>query len=238
MTGLETAVVSLDDVRQDILALQADPVARPVVEAFHEAWYTTKHTWAMATYRGVPILKNPLDLWVLQELIHYTKPALIIETGTAYGGSAYFMADVLDRVGRGAVITVDITPNPDPAVQAHPRVWIVKGSSTDDLVSGFLRERVAATKGPVLVVLDSDHHAPHVARELELYAPLVPVGGYLIVEDTNLNGRPVLPEWGPGPGEAVDAFLASDAGRGWVREPLCERFLLTMHPGGWLRRVA
>lgn len=235
MTGLETAAVAWSDVRarvEEELALR-----KPTIDAFHKLWYDNRHTWAMTYYRGVPVLKNPLDLWVLQDVIHDLKPALIVETGTAYGGSALFMADALERNGgAGAVISIDITPNPADVVASHPKIWIVQGSSVDHQVVAFIEQRARRAGGNILVVLDSDHHQPHVAKELAYYARLVPVGGMLIVEDTNLNGRPVLPEWGPGPAEAVDAFLALNPN--FVREPLCERYLLTMHPGGWLRRVA
>lgn len=234
MTGLETAAVTWTEVRARV---QAELVDRnPTIDAFHRLWYDSRHTWAMTYYRGVPILKNPLDLWVLQDIIHSQQPALIIETGTAYGGSALFMADALDRNGSGAVISIDITPNPPEVVQTHPRVWIVKGSSVERQVVAWVEQRVQRAGGNVLVVLDSDHHADHVAMELAYYSRFVPVGGMLIVEDTNLNARPVLPEWGPGPAEAVEAFLLANPN--FEREPLCERYLLTMHPGGWLRRTA
>jgi cephalosporin hydroxylase len=71
---------------------------------------------------------------------------------------------------------------------------------------------------------------------LELYAPLVTSGSFLIVEDTNVNGHPVLDSWGPGPWEAVEDFLAGHPE--FVREESCEKFLLTYNPGGYLRKVA
>ena len=61
---------------------------------------------------------------------------------------------------------------------------------------------------PVLAVLDSDHSRDHVLAELELFAPMITAGSYLIVEDTNINGRPVSPDFGPGPAEAVEEFFA------------------------------
>lgn len=58
----------------------------------------------------------------------------------------------------------------------------------------------------VMVVLYSDHTAPHVLREIRMYSPMVTKDAYLIVEDTSVNGNPVLPDFGPGPKEAVEVF--------------------------------
>ncbi|HTG44653.1 MAG TPA: CmcI family methyltransferase, partial [Verrucomicrobiae bacterium] len=84
-------------------------------------------------------------------------------------------------------------------------------------------------------ILDSDHRAPHVYEELVTYSPLVKTGDYLIVEDTNVNGHPVLPDFGPGPREAVDKFLSENNGFVIVQD--CERFLMTLNPRGYLRRT-
>jgi cephalosporin hydroxylase len=89
----------------------------------------------------------------------------------------------------------------------------------------------------VLVILDSDHRENHVSRELELYSELVKPGGYLIVQDTNINGHPVLPRYGPGPMEAVQKFLA-DKGKSFQVDKTRERLLFTMHPSGYLQRRA
>jgi cephalosporin hydroxylase len=86
-----------------------------------------------------------------------------------------------------------------------------------------------------MVMLDSDHTAAHVRQELGLYSDLVTVGSHLIVEDTNVNGHPVAPEFGPGPAEAVADFLAAD-GRFEVDRG-AERLLFSMNPGGFLVRL-
>ena len=88
-----------------------------------------------------------------------------------------------------------------------------------------------------MVVLDSDHSKVHVAKELELYSPLVTPGCYLVVEDTNVNGHPVYRNHGPGPMEALLDFLASGSGRVFERDRLRDhQFGFTFHPCGWLRR--
>ena len=86
-----------------------------------------------------------------------------------------------------------------------------------------------------MVLLDSDHHKTHVLAEMRAYAPLVTVGSYLIVQDTNVNGHPVAPDFGPGPMEAVLEFLASDDR--FESDRTQERLFFTMHPRGYLRRV-
>jgi cephalosporin hydroxylase len=87
-----------------------------------------------------------------------------------------------------------------------------------------------------MVTLDSDHTAAHVLAELEAYAPMVSVGCYLVVEDTSVNGRPLLPGYGAGPGEALDEWLPGhpEFEVDWAIE---ERHGITTSPGGWLRRV-
>src|SRR5207248_9517078 len=115
----------------------------------------------------------------------------------------------------------------------HERVTYLKGSSTDTAVVTTVKERVR--NGRVMVILDSDHTANHVYEELATYAPLVHPGGYLIVEDTNINGHPTFPEFGPGPMEAVDRFLA-ERGESFLVDEACERFMMTLHPKGYLRR--
>ena len=85
-----------------------------------------------------------------------------------------------------------------------------------------------------MVILDSDHSRDHVLRELELYAPLVTPGCYVVVEDTNVNGHPVVPRFGPGPMEAVQEYLATtDA---FEVDRSREKLLLTFNPSGYLRR--
>lgn len=193
---------------------------------------TTRH------WLGVPVRKSPLDLWAIQDLIYRLRPQLIIETGTAFGGSAYFYASLLDLLHYGEVITID---NDSTHMRPpHPRITYVTGSSVEAPVVAAMTDHckgpgLPSGKAPVLVILDSDHRAEHVLAELNAYAPLVTAGSYLVVEDTNINGWPVLPGFGPGPHEAVAAFLASAAGASFSADLTVEP-PLTFNPGGFLRR--
>ncbi len=187
-------------------------------------------TWRNTSWLGTPTWKVPSDLWIYQELIVRMRPDFIVETGTAYGGSARFLATVCDGIDHGHVITVDTQKfegRPE-----HPRIEYVFNSSTDP---AFLADIGTRTYGhSLMVILDSDHRKAHVLHELLAYGALVPPGHYLVVEDTNVNGHPAFPDHGPGPWEAVTDFLAFRSD--YEVDPACEKFLHTANPRGFLRR--
>jgi cephalosporin hydroxylase len=204
-----------------------------VVEAFHRLFYGSGPTTVHENrWLGHRVLKCPLDLWVYQELLAETRPDLIVETGTAHGGSALFLASICELLGNGHVVSVDVTSDPD--WPRHPRITYVRGSSIDDATVDRVRELIPSGAS-VMVDLDADHSAAHVRRELDVYGDLVTVGSYLVVEDTNLNGHPVMDDHGPGPSEAVASFLAVNTR--FQIDRRCEKFLLTFNPGGFLRRL-
>jgi cephalosporin hydroxylase len=206
-----------------------------VTAGCHRLYYESGEaggTWKDTRFLGVTTWKVPLDLWVYQELLWELRPGLVVETGTAHGGSALYLASLCDTIGHGEVVSVDIGHWPDRP--AHPRLTYLTASSTDPRVVAEVAER-ARDAGTVLVVLDSDHSRDHVLAELRAYAPLVTPGSYLVVEDTIVNGHPVAEAFGPGPMEAVQDFLKERDDFEVDRSR--EKFLLTFNPGGWLRRL-
>ena len=203
---------------------------RAAVARAHDVLYESD-AWTEATWLGAQALKNPLDLWVYQEIVVETKPELIVETGTYRGGSALFLASLCDLVGRGEVVSIDIEPE-RADYPPHPRITYLGGrSSTDPAVVDEVRAR--AGDRPILVILDSDHSQAHVEAELATYAPLVPVGCYLIVEDSNIGQ--IRKDLMPGPFEAIETFLAQTDE--FVIDREREKFLITFNPSGYLRRV-
>jgi cephalosporin hydroxylase len=196
-------------------------------------WYYDTAVWKQLSYRGVRTLKNPLDMWNYQEIIAERGIEWILETGTRHGGSALFFADLLAaRSAAGFVISVDIDHD---SLQAppHDRVRLLKGDSASPATLAAVRALLPAKRAPMFVILDSDHRAAHVQRELAAYVPLMQSGDYLVVEDSCVNGHPVRPDFGPGPMEAVEAFLAAQPGvllPDPVRE---EKFACTFAPRGY-----
>jgi len=204
------------------------------VERFHQLYYqrwlegsdTVNLSWL-----GHRLLKCPMDLWIYQELLVRTRPDVVIETGTFAGGSALYLASILDQVGHGHVLTIDITAQPDRPV--HPRIEYLLGSSIDPSVVRRVEASVGGRRA--MAILDSDHAAAHVYAEMTAYSPLIQAGDYLVVEDTNINGHPAWPSFGPGPMEAVARFLAERPE--FEIDSRCERLLMTLNPRGYLRRA-
>lgn len=149
-------------------------------DSFSKEWYA-KAPFNEMYWQGWPIVKCPLDLHQYQEIIWQTKPEAIIETGTYAGGSALFLANMLDIQGSGDVLTIDILVNPD--LPEHPRIQYMQGLSSIDL-RVIERVKKFCLGKKTMVILDSYHSKEHVLKELKLYAPFVSKGAYLIVEDT------------------------------------------------------
>jgi cephalosporin hydroxylase len=196
------------------------------------------------TWLGRPIIQFPTDIVAIQELLWKVKPDVVIETGVAHGGSLVLSASVLELIGMGKVIGIDveIRPHNRVAIEAHPlnkRIELIEGSSVAPDTLAAVRRATADAK-TVLVMLDSNHTRAHVLRELELYAPLVTPGSYMIAHDGAQewvweipSGKP---NWkGDGPLNAIDAFLQDH--EEFQIDPFYTRLGITSSPDGYLRRL-
>ncbi len=205
-----------------------------IIEDFHKLYYNSDVWNGKTTFLGIPIGKCPLDLWVYQELIYKVKPKVIIETGTCFGGSAAYLMKCQEMSGivDSMVITMDIN---QLVTFKTPKITQIIGSSTSYQSKQVCESIIEQLGGPVMVILDSDHSKEHVLKELEMYAYLITPGSYLIVEDTNINGNPVLHAWGDGPKEAINDWYPLHYKDFYVDEQ-CEKFMLTFNPGGYFLR--
>ncbi len=200
-----------------------------------------KHRWL-----GERFFHLPGDMVALQEILTTVRPRLVVSTGIAAGGGPIFLASILELLGGdGQVVAIDprLRPEGREAIARHAlarRIEIIEGSSIDPAVVERVRA-LAESRGPVVMVLDLIHTHEHVTRELELLGDLVTPGSYIVVLDTIMEDLPAEMfadrPYGKGnnPGTAVRAFLAQDD-RFEVDYDIEDRVLLTLAPGGFLRR--
>jgi cephalosporin hydroxylase len=228
-----------------IEAMQADEdlkiLRRKIYEAIAKYRYTYNFTWF-----GRPIIQLPEDMMMMQEIILRVKPDLIVETGVAHGGSLVFSASMLELLGQGEVVGVEVELRPQnrAAIENHPlskRIKLIEGSSISDNVLAQVRAIAEGTER-VMVFLDSNHTHEHVLRELEMYSPLVTKDSYLVVFDTGIEDMPegTFPDrpWGKGnnPKTAVWEFLKR-SDRFEIDRVLESRLLYTVAPDGYLKCV-
>lgn len=195
------------------------------------------------TWMGIPIIQFPSDIVMLQELVWRLRPDVIIETGVAHGGTAILYASIMEVLGKGKVVGVDleIRQYNRIALQSHAlarRIELIQGSSIDPATVDEVRRRITGAHR-VMVALDSNHSYEHVMREMELYAPLVSEDAYLVVMDglQDLIGDlpHAKPEWqADGPLRAIREWLTRYPQ--WEADPHYNRMRITCNPSGYLRR--
>lgn len=192
------------------------------------------NNFGSVTWLGRPIWQNVSDAWVIQETLVEKNIDLVVECGTNRGGSAYYMASIFDLLGGGNVITIDVEKLHDIT---HPRVEFVIGSSVDPAVFALVRTRIEELRpSHILVLLDSDHSAEHVRKELDLYSTLVGIGDPILVQDGCIDELGRMKSLRPGPLAATEDFLKAD--RNFVvDEERTNRYLFSHSPKGWLTRV-
>ncbi len=251
MTYLETTSDAHLDYREEkqkrIASFGSDEEFRALSNAWRamalEKKYMNNFSWL-----GRPMIQLPMDAMAMQEIIWAVKPDLIIETGVAHGGSVVLSASMLEMIGHGEVVGVDIEirPHNRQAIEQHPlakRISLIEGSSIDPEVIRQVRAR-AAGKKRVLVCLDSNHTHEHVLAELNAYADLVSVDSYCVVFDTFVEDMPADYVWtdrpwgkGNNPKTAVWAWM-KDHPEFEIDRSVEDRLLITSAPDGFLRRIA
>lgn len=231
----EPAIHLLGKIRYD--AIQQQLSAANAGLAYH-LWYYNQQVWTTTTWAGVKALKSPGDMWNYQEIIFELKPSLIIEFGTYSGGATLFFAALLDQMShRSKILSVDIDHHiMDERLNHHPRIELMLASSTTPQVAQKISQLRQEFPGSVFVILDSNHEKNHVFAEMLLLRPLLKTGDYLIVEDGNINGHPVLPGWGEGPYEAIEQYVSLYPHDYQFDQDREQKFGFTFAPKGFLIR--
>lgn len=207
----------------------------------NRAQYSYNFSWM-----GRPIIQYPQDMIAMQEIIWNVKPDLIIETGIAHGGSLIFYASLLELLGKGEVlgIDIDIREHNRREIESHPmirRIKMLQGSSIDRSLVDEVK-KYAEGKESVMVCLDSNHTHDHVLDELKFYSPFVTKGSYMVVFDTIVEDLPdnYLPgrSWsrGDNPKTAVFEFLKSHP-EFVIDTDIDNKLLVSVAPQGYLKRI-
>ena len=163
-------------------------------------------------FLGVWTEKNSFDAWRYQEIIFDKKPDIILETGSFVGGSAFYIANIMDLINHGRIISIDNRDNGQFNIK-HPRIEFRLGNCLNQEYS-FKNEKI-------MVILDCDHSIEHVKYELDKYSKYTTSGQYLIIEDTIVHGAI----------RSVDEFLNKNNDFSRESEPL-----FTSNYGGYLKR--
>lgn len=235
----------IEERQHRVNANESNKKLRQAADAFNvesnKAQYSYNFSWM-----GRPIIQYPQDMIAMQEIIWKVKPDLIIETGIAHGGSLIYYASLLELIGKGEVlgIDIDIREHNRKEIESHPmikRIRMLQGSSIDTSLADEVK-RYAESKSSVMVCLDSNHTHSHVLDELKLYSPLVTIDSYLVVFDTIVEDLPdnYLPgrTWarGDNPKTAVFEFLRSHP-EFVIDTDIDNKLLVSVAPQGYLKRI-
>ncbi len=219
-----------------------------------EGFSVLSHLWTRSgwqhksTYElvwmGIPIIQLPEDILMMQELIWRVRPDVIIESGVAHGGALILYASLLDAIGKGHVVGVDVEIRKYNrlAIEAHPmskRLTLIEGDSVSDDTLARVRAEIPSGAS-VMVALDSNHTREHVAAELERYAPLVTPDSYCVVFDSVMTMVSDAPSAGENwqsdnPLDAISSFL--DEHKEFEVDNWFNRLEVTYCQSGFLRRL-
>jgi len=194
---------------------------------------------------GVPIIQTPEDMILIQELIFKIQPDVIIETGVAHGGSLIYYASLLELLGKGKVIGIDIEirEHNRKVIEAHPmfkRIELIENNSTSEETIEKIR-KIVPKNSKVIVCLDSNHTKNHVLKELRLYHKFINCENYIVVFDTITSK---LAELGicdklhldNGPKEAIEEFLKEH--NDFEIDKSYNKLYVSCSQNGYLRRTS
>ena len=234
--------------KEDNILLQgSNEKLKGTASAFMNASISSRYSYNF-TWLGRPIIQYPQDMIAMQEIIWDIKPDLIIETGIAHGGSLIFYASMLELIGKGEIvgIDIDIRDHNRKEIESHPmfkRIKMIQGSSIDPAIVAEVKKHTEGKK-TILVTLDSNHTHDHVLAELNMYSPFVSLNSYMVVYDTIVEKLPEdhLPghvrPWaiGDNPWTALNSFIGENP-QFEIDHAINNKLLISVAPDGYLKRI-
>lgn len=204
------------------------------------------------SYAGIRMRKFPEDLRTLEEIIWECHVDVVLEIGLGSGGSVLWFRDRLrtlaqyGRISRPLVISVDANIeqgrvnlaklDPDYA----QTIRLVESDVRDPDVAEKVRQHLPPD-ARVLLIDDSAHRYDTTMATLRHFSSLVPLFGYILIEDGHRDLPGMLPADIPGSTHgvvpAIREWLETDGAGRFVQRRDQERYIVTSHPGGWLQRI-
>lgn len=213
---------------------------KAVIDAYTKSMWAASVNFA-SSWCGVQLLQTPEDMVMLSELIWKNKPDLVVECGIYRGGGLILYASILQLLGKGEVIGIDVDTSKAEHVKTHPlgsRISIIKADTGAPETAAMIADKAKKAES-VMVILDSDHSAAHVKKEMNCFAPFIKPGGYLVVLDGIMTILHDVPggaaQWkSDNPETAIKEFLQDhpEFERDWD----CNKLGTSHGPGGYLKR--
>jgi len=210
----------------------------PIFSENYLKWYYDSNIWTTTTFMGINCFKSVSDMWNYQEILYSLRPSLVVEGGTANGGSTLYFSFILRSINTDSkVISIDINhDNVAEQVKNEKHIELLNCKFTDDKVISRIKKLRMVFQGPIFVILDDDHTKKNVLEEMEILRDILVKGDYLIVEDGIVNGNPVLPGWGEGPLEAIEDYFIRYPYDYTIDTAREHKFGFTFAPKGFLIR--
>src|SRR6478735_4310804 len=144
----------VEERKQRIEANGNNSVLKDAAKKFNDASNSNQYSYNFS-WMGRPIIQYPQDMIAMQEIIWEIKPDLIIETGVAHGGSLVYYASLLELIGNGEVlgIDIDIRKHNKVEIEKHPmfkRITMIEGSSVDQATAQQVK-KIAENKERIIV---------------------------------------------------------------------------------------
>jgi predicted O-methyltransferase YrrM len=122
---------------------------------------------------------------LLFALIYGLRPTMVLEIGTAEGGSAMIISAALDVAGSGKLVCVDPTPRiaPEHWARIAHRATLVSGTSSE--IEAIKRASGVEDVRFDFVLVDGDHSYQGVLTDIAIVTQFLREGSYVLFHDAH-----------------------------------------------------